>query len=138
MEVDTRTGEREPRVVTTRTTDLLMASGARGRLFGDREATEGFWVDNIVLLEFLDENDEVLNRAVVGFSEPVLVSDQQLDTLGPQAFKFEAGQIDLTPQFPRRPFKIRATVLDTGGVGKVSDVWLRLEPGAAGDGDDWR
>lgn len=139
VEVDTRSGEREPRVVTTRTSDVLTVRGARARLFGDEEATAGFQVDNFLLIEFLGEREEVLRRVVVGYSEPVLVDGQPLDTAGQQAFRFGPGEIDLSAHLPRQPFRIRTTVLDTGGVGKVSDVWLRIEPGmASGNEDDWR
>jgi hypothetical protein len=62
-----------------------------------------------------------------------------VDNVGPRSFSFEPGVVDLTNLLPESaPFKIRATALDYLGVGRVSNVFLRLEPRARGNEDDLR
>ena len=140
VEIDTRDFERTPRVVATGETPLLRLEGARARLYGDAAGKEGFSVDNAVLLEVLDERGKVVNRGVVGFSDPVDIGRERVDNIGPMAFAFEAGAVDVTTVLPESDaFKLRATVLDYSGVGRVSNVFLVLEPrGGPGGEDDLR
>ncbi|XXF76593.1 hypothetical protein P2318_26565 [Myxococcaceae bacterium GXIMD 01537] len=137
VEIDTRDFERTPRVVTTGETPELRLDGARARLYGNEAGTEGFSVDNCILLEVLDLQGKVLNRGVVGFSDPVDIGRERVDNIGARAFAFEAGAVDVTTALPESaPFKLRATVLDYSGVGRVSNVFLVLEPRAAGTAED--
>ncbi|HEX8436488.1 hypothetical protein [Archangium sp.] len=139
VEVDTRDFERTPRVVARGETPLVKLSGARARLYGDAEGTRGFDVDNFILLEVVDGSGRVLNRSAVGFTENVLMGREVVDSVGPRAFHFEPGQVDLTSRLPENePFQVRATVLDYSGVGRVTDVFLVLEPRGAGQDDDLR
>jgi hypothetical protein len=137
VEVDTRDFDRTPRVVARGETPLVKLSGARARLYGDAEGTRGFDVDNFILLEVVDGSGRVLNRGAVGFTENVHMGREVVDSVGPRAFHFEPGQVDLTTRLPENePFQVRATVLDYSGVGRVTDVFLVLEPrGAQGDDD---
>ncbi|MFP2931226.1 hypothetical protein ACLESO_39755 [Pyxidicoccus sp. 3LG] len=137
VEVDATEGERTPRVVTTGQTPVLRLEGSRARLYGDAKATLGISVDNFLLLEVLDAQGKVLNRAAVGFTEGVHMGRQQVDSLGRRAFSFEPGEVDLTELLPEsEPFQVRATALDYWGVGRVSDVYLVLLPTSARASDD--
>ena len=139
VEIDTRDFERTPRVVATGETPLLRLEGARARLYGDAAGKEGFWVDNLVLLEVLDERGQVLNHGAVGFTDLVMVGKEQVDSVGRMSFTFEAGEVEVTHLLPESaPFKVRATVLDYSGVGRVSNVYLLLEPRGGGTEDDLR
>lgn len=137
VEIDTRDHERTPRVVATGETPVLQLDGARARLYGDAAATQGFSVDNCILLEVLDAGGKVVNRGVVGFSEPVDIGRERVDNIGARAFAFEPGTVDVTSHLPEsQPFKLRATVLDYSGVGRVSNVFLVLEPRTRSGGED--
>ena len=139
VEIDTRDFERTPRVVATGETPLLRLEGARARLYGDAAGKEGFSVDNLVLLEVLDEKGQVLNRGAVGFTDLVRIGKEQVDSVGRMSFTFEAGEVELTHLLPESaPFKVRATVLDYSGVGRVSNVFLLLEPRGSANEDDLR
>jgi hypothetical protein len=132
LEIDTRDFDRTPHVVATGETPLLSAEGADLRLYGDEAATKGFAVDNIIFLEVLSGDGKVLNRAVVGFSDQVTQGKETIDNLGRQAFQFDAGELNLSGLVPERgSFRLRATVLDYYGVGRVSDVFVRVEPKAS-------
>lgn len=136
LEVDTRDFDRTPHVVATGETPLFSAEGAEVRLYGDEAASKGFSVDNIILLEVLGADGKVLRSAVIGYSDPVSQGRETIDNLGRQAFSFDAGELNLAPLLPERgSFRLRATVLDYFGVGKVSDVFLRVEPKASSSDD---
>lgn len=137
VEVDTRDFDRTPRVVAMGETPILELKGARARLYGDAEMSQGWSVDNFLLLEVLDESGKVLSRANAGFAQGVLIGAERVDNLGRMAFAFEPGEIDITALLPeRKPFKIRATALDNGGVGRVTDVYVVLAYPERGGGDD--
>jgi hypothetical protein len=137
--IDTRDFERTPRVVATGETPLLRLEGARARLYGDAAGKEGFSVDNLVLLEVLDERGKVLERGAVGFTDLVMIGKEQVDSVGRMSFTFEAGEVEITHLLPESaPFKLRATVLDYSGVGRVSNVYLLLEPRGSNTEDDLR
>ncbi|MDC0709727.1 hypothetical protein POL68_14745 [Stigmatella sp. ncwal1] len=139
VEIDTRDFDRTPRVVTTGETPLLHLEDSRARLYGNASGTGGFSVDNFILFEVLDEKGKVVSRAAVGFTDSVLIGKEQVDNVGRRSFTFEPGEVDLTAQLPESaPFKLRATVLDYSGVGRVSDVFLRLEPRGFGREEDLR
>ncbi len=139
VEIDTRDFERTPRVVATGETPLLRLEENRARLAGDAAGQEGFSVDNLLLLEVLDEKGQVLNRGAVGFTENVLIGKEVVDSVGRRSFTFEAGEVDITHLLPESaPFKIRATVLDYSGVGRVSNVFLLLGARDRGTEDDLR
>ncbi|AKF83197.1 hypothetical protein SAMN05443572_102413 [Myxococcus fulvus] len=140
VEVDTDEGERTPRVVTFGETPVLQRDGMRARLYGDAKGTLGISVDNFLLFEVTDAKGQVKRRAVVGFTESVHLGNEQVDNVGRRAFTFEPGEVDLTEFLPEsEPFKVRTTVLDTWGVGRVSDVYLVLSaPEARAVEDDLR
>lgn len=129
VEIEATEGERTPRVVATGQTPTLRLEGSRARLYGDASGKLGFSVDNFLLLEVVDAGGTVVRRAAVGFTEGVHIGREQVDSLGPRAFNFEAGEVDVTALLPEsEPFQLRATALDYWGVGRVSDVFLVLAP----------
>jgi hypothetical protein len=139
VEVDTQEGERTPHVVATGQTPPLAREGARARLYGNAAGTLGFSVDNFLLLEVVDARGQVLRRAAVGFTDSVLIGNQQVDNVGRRAFMFEPGEVDVTELLPESgTFQVRATALDYWGVGRVSDVYLVLTPDARRGEDDLR
>jgi hypothetical protein len=139
VEIDTRDFERTPRVVATGESPLLRLEGDKARLYGDAAGKEGFSVDNLILLEVLDEKSQVLDRGAVGFTDMVRIGKEQIDSVGPMSFTFEPGVVDITYLLPESaPFKVRATALDYSGVGRVSNVFLLLEPPTRGTEDDLR
>ncbi|WP_223636694.1 hypothetical protein [Corallococcus sp. EGB] len=139
VEVDTREGERTPRVVATGETPQLLLDGASARLCGDAACTKGFSVDNFLLLEVLDTKGKVSRRAAVGFADSVFMGNEQVDNVGRRAFSFEPNEVDITALLPEsEPFRLRATALDYWGVGRVTNVFLRMEPGAGRAEDDLR
>jgi hypothetical protein len=136
IEIDTRDFDRTPHVVATGETPLVSADGAEVLLAGDEAGTVGLQVDNCILLEVLSASGQVLGRAVIGYTEPVIMGKEQLDLLGRRAFIFEPGEVVLTALVPERgPFRLRATVLDYFGEGRVSDVFVRVVPKARAEDD---
>jgi hypothetical protein len=137
VEIDTLDWDRTPRVVASGETAYLRLDGARARLFGDADGKLGWSVDNVLLLEIVGQRGDILDRAVIGSSDPVLVGRDPVDNVGQRSFTFEPGEVDITAKLPgREPFKIRATVLDYFGVGRVSDVFLILDEDAQRSGSD--
>lgn len=138
LEVETTDFERTPRVVATGETPLITADGSDARLYGDEAATQGFSVDNCILLEVVGADGKVLRQVVIGNIPGLSQGKNRIDSLGPSAFTFGPGEVQLTTILPETgTFKLRATVLDYGGAGRVSDVFVRFTSGS-GTGDDLR
>lgn len=128
VEVDTRDFDRVPHVVAKGETPVLQLDGARARLYGDAQQQAGWSVDNFVLIEVLDAQDHLIACGNAGFAEGVLMGNQRVDNLGRMAFQFEPGEVDITRLLPEsEPFKLRATALDNGGVGRVTNLFVVLE-----------
>lgn len=137
IEVDTRDFDRTPHVVASGETPLIRLEGARAKLSGDAELTEGWTVDNFVLLEVLDERGKVIGRANAGFAQGVTIGAEHIDNVGKMSFAFEPGEVDITHMLPESaPFKVRATALDIGGVGRVSNLYLVLVYGGRASGEE--
>jgi hypothetical protein len=138
LEVETTDFERTPRVVATGETPLLTADGSDARLYGDEAATQGFFVDNCILLEVLGADGTVLRQVVIGNIPGLSHGKNRIDALGRSAFSFGPGEVHLDTILPETgTYKLRATVLDYGGAGRVSDVFVRFTRGTTG-GDDLR
>ncbi|MEW6433407.1 MAG: hypothetical protein AB1730_18030 [Myxococcota bacterium] len=136
LEVETTDFERTPRVVATGESPLLTADGADARLYGDEAGTQGFSVDNCILLEVLAADGTVLRQVVIGNIPGLSQGKNRIDSLGPSAFNFGPGEVQLTHVLPETgTFKLRATVLDYGGAGRVTDVFVRFAPGSGGSDD---
>ncbi len=138
LEVDTD-AERTPHVVATGETGLLVAEGAEVTLAGDEAGTKGFEVDNFVLVEVVLPDGAISNRVVIGYVNGVSLGKERIDLLGRRAFAHEAKEISLTSAVPEHgSFRLRATALDTGGVGRVSDLFVIVTPRRSEGGDDLR
>lgn len=128
LEFDTKEQPREAHVVAKGETGLLESNGGRVRLFGDAAGTTGISVDNVLLIEVLSAEGKVLDRAAIGFTEGLINGKERIDLLGRQAFNFEPGEVNLSSRVPEHgPWKLRATVLDNYGVGRVSDVFVAID-----------
>jgi hypothetical protein len=138
LEADTDQ-ERTPRVVAVGESPLLSAEGVEVTLAGDEAGTQGFNVDNFILLEVLSDDGRRLGRAAVGSVNGLSEGIERIDLMGQRAFSFEANEVNLATLIPERGrFRVRATALDTGGVGRVSDVFLIVTPKRSAAGDDLR
>ncbi len=128
LEFDTKEQPREAHVVAKGETGLLESNGGRVRLFGDAEGKVGISVDNVLLIEVLGADDKVIDRLAVGFTEGLIMGKEHIDLLGRQAFNFEPGEVNISSKVPEKgPWKLRATVLDNYGVGRVSDVYVVVD-----------
>ena len=131
--------ERTPHIVAVGESPLLSAEGADLFLAGDELGTQGFAVDNCILIEVISEDGKKLGRAAIGYLNGLTEGKDQIDLLGRRAFAFEANEVNLVSLLPEHGrFRIRATVLDIGGVGRVSDVFLIVTPRTANSADDLR
>ena len=138
LEADTDQ-ERTPHIVAVGESPLLNAEGADVWLAGDEKGSEGFAVDNAILLEVLSDDGKRVGRAAVGYLNGLMDGKDQIDLLGRRAFRFEPNEVNLATLIPERGrFRIRATVLDIGGVGHVSDVFLIIAPRSTNAADDLR
>ncbi len=121
--------ERTPRVVATGETPLLSAEQADVFLAGDEAGTQGFEVDNAILLEVFGEDGARLARAAVGYVNGLAEGNENIDLRSDRSFRFDANEVNLRGLVPAEGrFKLRATVLDTGGVGRVTDVFVIISP----------
>lgn len=139
--VNTASGEPVPFVVGRGSVGPLNRRGGRVRLYGDAAGTQGWSVDNFILLEIARPDGALLQRVAVGFQQGASIGSEQIDTVGPMQFQFGPGEIDLTRFLPEdEPVVITATALDTGSVGSVSDLFLILSEDALARGavDDFR
>lgn len=138
LEADTDQ-ERTPRVVARGESPLLPAEGVEVTLAGDEAGALGFTVDNFILLEVLSDDGRRVGRAAVGYLNGLSEGLERIDLLGPRTFTFEPNEVSLATLLPERGrFRVRATALDTGGVGRVSDVFLVLTPRKAAPVDELR
>jgi hypothetical protein len=136
LEADTDQ-ERTPRIVAEGETPLLPAEGVDVRLYGDEAGTQGFQVDNGLLLEVLGDDGQRRARVVVGYFNGLAEGKENIDLFGRRSFRFEPGEVNLAGLLPEKGrFRVRATVLDIGGVGSVSDVYLVVEPRGAAAVDE--
>jgi hypothetical protein len=136
LEVETTDFDRTPRVVATGETPLITADGSDAFLFGDEGGAAGFSVDNCILLEVLGGDGHLIRSVVIGSIPGLSQGKERIDSLGPSAFQFGPGEVQLTSILPESgTYKLRATVLDYGGVGRVSDVFVRFVPRASSSDD---
>jgi hypothetical protein len=138
LEADTDQ-ERTPHIVAVGESPLLPAEGVDVWLAGDEQGTQGFSVDNCILIEVLSDDGKRVGRAAIGYLNGLSEGKEQIDLHGRRAFKFEANEVNLVTLLPEKGrFRVRATVLDIGGVGYVSDLFLIITPRSAPASDDLR
>jgi hypothetical protein len=117
-----------PKVVSKGEAGPLSLLGGRAQLFGDEAGSKGVEVDNFILFEVVDASGKVGSRFAVGYHPGVEVEGQEVDNVGRNSFTLDPG-LDITDKLPGdAPFTLRATALDYGGVGRVSDVFLKISP----------
>jgi hypothetical protein len=110
-------------------TPEMVLGGGRARLFGDDKGTEGWSVDNAILFEIVGPGGVVGHRFAVGYHDGLRIGSEEVDNFGRKTFQFTAGEVDITPLLPETAtFKLRATAIDTGNVGRVSNVFLIIGP----------
>mgnify|MGYP001067284206 CR=1 FL=1 len=100
----------------------------RACLAGDAEGRTGLRIDNFLLLELFDPSGQAIGATTVGNHEGVSRNGQRLGQSGRGSHDFGACEVDLKGFLPvGRPFRLKATPMDYGGVGYASDFWLLLD-----------
>ncbi len=123
-------------IVAKGETPLISLGGGQARLYGNAAGTEGWSVDNAVLFEVVDGKGQVTRRFAVGYHDGLRIGSEDVDNVGRKAFQFAAGEVDVTSALPEAgTFVLRATAIDTGNVGHVSNVFLIIGP-PSGDVDE--
>ncbi|MBS2027274.1 MAG: hypothetical protein JST54_05150 [Deltaproteobacteria bacterium] len=117
-----------PVVVAKGEAGPLSLQGGRAQLCADEACTQGISVDNFILFEVVEPSGTIKHRFAVGYHSGLTVENQEPDNVGANSFNFDPG-LDVTAQLPAESeFSLRATALDYGGVGRVSNVFLRVSP----------
>lgn len=128
--------ERTPHIIASGESPMLSADGADFFLAGNEEGSEGFSVDNFILLEVFTDDGKRLGRAAVGFVNGLEEGKEHVDLMGRGSFHYEPLEITLASIVPQQGrFKVKATAMDIGGVGSVSDVFIIVKPRASSSDD---
>ena len=127
-------------VVAKGETGPIQLAGGHARLFGDAGGTEGWSVDNAILFEVISPpGGSVIRRFAVGYHDGLRMGSEEVDNVGRKAFQFGPGEIDVTSVLPETgTFVLKATAVDTGNVGHVSNVFLIIGPGGGEPEDEWK
>jgi tetratricopeptide (TPR) repeat protein len=105
--------------------DLMIPTPAKFCLAGDAGGTKGWIVDNFLLIEILDQSGNLISSALAGLTETVRRNGNPIETIGRSSDSFNACEIDVTKLLPvGKPFRLRASAMDYGYVGFVSDVFI--------------
>jgi hypothetical protein len=81
----------------------------------------------------MDQSGNLTSSALAGNTEPVRRNGNPIEMIGRTSFSFNACEIDITKLLPvGKPFRLRASAMDYGGVGYVSDVFIVSLKGASG------
>jgi hypothetical protein len=108
--------------------NLDLSRVERACLAGDAQGRSNWRVDNYLLFELFDASGTPLGAGVVGGHEGVSQNGRRLPELGPVSHEQAACGVDLKAFLPQgRPFRLKVSAMDYGGVGHVSDVWLLLD-----------
>jgi hypothetical protein len=129
IHVRTNTWEPVPTIIdSTASGPWVMSHDARVTLAGDPSGSQGWLIDNAVLVEVLDIESHRLAAALVGNTETMVLDGEPVQMLG--AASFRPGPTDVTALFPEvgTPFLLRVTALDYGGEAYSTDVWLVVGP----------
>jgi hypothetical protein len=124
--VRTETQNHVPVVVAKGEAGPIKLFGGRAQICADEACEKGVVVDNFLLFEVVDAGGKVTHRFVMGFHEGVSINEQEPDNVGALGFNLVPGADVTTHLPPDEPFTLRVAALDYGGVGKVSDVYLRV------------
>lgn len=131
LEVNTRTWDHTPYFMTTpREYQLNLSRIDRACLAGNAAGTASLSIDNFILLEVFDSQGAFLKAGTIGAHEGLSRNGQRVAELA-SGHSHPACAVDLRGFLPSgRPFRLKASALDYGGVGYASDAWLIL----AGEG----
>ncbi len=139
LSVTVENGEPVPYVVAVGEVGPFSRQGGTVKLYGDDQGREGWSVDNFVLLEVRTQAGKILRSAAIGFQQGVTRGSDQIDSLGQMRFAFGPGEVEISNLLPvDEQVFVKATALDVGGVGKVSNLYLILtsEPAVGGHPDE--
>jgi hypothetical protein len=129
IHVRTNTWEPVPTIIDSTTSGpWVMSQPVRVTLAGDSSGSEGWLIDNAVLVEVLDIEEHRLAAALVGNTETMMLDGEPVQLLGAASFRPEPT--DVTALFPDvgTRFLLRVTALDYGGEAYSTDVWLVVGP----------
>ncbi len=133
LSMDTTSWDKIPYSMHVSSHDLMIAAPAKFCLAGDAGGTKGWSVDNFLLIEILDQSGNLISSALAGLTETVRRNGNPIETIGRSSYSFNACEIDVTKLLPvGRPFRLRASAMDYGGVGYVSDVFIVSSKGTSG------
>ncbi len=133
LSMDTTRYDKIPYSMHVSSHDLMIAAPAKFCLAGDAGGTKGWSVDNFLLIEVLDQSGNLTSSALAGNTETVRRNGNPIETIGRTSFSFNACEIDITKLLPvGKPFRLRASAMDYGGVGYVSDVFIVSSKGTSG------
>ncbi len=133
LSMDTTRYDKIPYSMHVSSHDLMIAAPAKFCLAGDAGGTKGWSVDNFLLIEILDQSGNLISSAVAGLTETVRRNGNPIEMIGRSSYSFNACEIDITKLLPvGRPFRLRASAMDYGGVGYVSDVFIVSSKGTSG------
>jgi tetratricopeptide (TPR) repeat protein len=133
LTVDAARWDKTPYSMHVSSHDLMITTPATFCLAGDAGGTKGWSVDNFLLIEILDQSGNLISSALAGLTETVRRNGNPVETIGRSSESFNACEIDVTKLLPvGRPFRLRASAMDYGYVGFVSDVFIVSPKGTIG------
>ena len=133
LSVDTTSCDKIPYSMHVSNHDLTITTPGKFCLAGDAGGTKGWSIDNFLLIEVLDQSGNLISSAVAGIMETVRRNGNPVERIGRSSHSFDACEIDVTKLLPvGRPFRLRTSAMDYGGVGYVSDVFIVSSKGTSG------
>jgi len=133
--VNVETGEPIPAVVAKNEVAAFNRQGGTVRLYGDAAGNEGWSVDNFVLIEVVNAQGVVVSRVAIGY-QLGLSRGERVETLGQNKFSFGPGEVEISSIIPpHETVTLVVTALDSGGVGRVTNLYaiITAEPAPASD-----
>jgi len=128
--VTVENGEPVPAVVAVGEVTGFNRQGGTVKLYGDEAGKEGWSVDNFLLVEVLNSKGVAVGRVAIGYQHGLTQGSEVVDALGQLKFAFGPGEIDITNVIPAHEVvTLKASALDSGGVGRVSNVYAILSAG---------
>jgi hypothetical protein len=129
--VNTRSYDRTPYFMTAPREYLLdLRKLDRACLAGDAPGKAKVTIDNFLLIEVFEADGRFIKAGTVGSHEGLTRTGQGVTELA-SGYSHAACAVDLRNFLPSgRPFRLKASAMDYGGIGYSSDIWLQL----AGEG----
>lgn len=128
LTMHTGSWDRTPYFMTPpREYDLQIARLDKACLAGDARGGAGWNVDNFLLLELFDASGAFLKATTAGAHEGISRNGQRIPEQA-NGHHHGACSVDLRNFLPvGKPFRLKASAMDYGGEGFISEVWLALE-----------